>query len=122
MYMARLKRDITADVAANIEAIKVYMGVASLADLARILGVSHQRLSSWGVRGTYDAKIILKAIPEIREEWLITGEGDMLRAEGMTNLLDELKEMRELLKSKDSVILQQAMHIGELTELLNKRR
>lgn len=120
--MARLRRDITADVAGNIEAIKVYMGVESLADLARILGVSPQRISSWGIRGTYDTKLIIKAIPEIREEWLISGEGDMLRAEGMANLLDELKEMRELLKSKDNVILQQAMHIGELTELLNKRR
>ena len=120
--MARLKREITADVAGNIDAIRSYMGVESLADLARILGISPQRLSSWGRRGTYEAKVILKAIPEIREEWLITGEGDMLRAEGVANLLDELKEIRELLKSKDSVILQQAMHIGELTELLNKRR
>ena len=111
--MARLKRDIAADVAGNIDAIMQYMGVES---------ISPQRISSWGIRGTYETKIIIKAIPEIREEWLITGEGDMLRAEGMANLLDELKEMRELLKSKDSVILQQAMHIGELTELLNKRR
>lgn len=120
--MARLKRCITADVSANIDAIMQYMGVKSLADLARILGISPQRISSWGIRGTYDTKLIIKAIPEIREEWLISGEGDMLRAESMANLLDELKEMRELLKSKDGVILQQAMHIGELTELLNKRR
>ena len=120
--MATKKMKVTANASENIEMIRMYMGSESLSDLARILGISAQRISSWCIRGTYDTRVILKAIPEIREEWLATGEGEMLRENGTASLIDELRELRELLNSKDAVILQQAQHIAELTKQLKRRR
>lgn len=52
---------------------------------------------------------ILRAFPEISPDWLLFGDGDMLRAtekknEHITALLDTIKVLQDALKAKDETI------------------
>lgn len=46
---------------------------------AAMIGVTPQGLSTWLARGTFDIERIYSKCENISAEWLLTGEGDMLR-------------------------------------------
>lgn len=46
---------------------------------AEYLGIPAQNLSKWKLRNTYDAELIYTKCTEINPEWLLTGEGEMLK-------------------------------------------
>ena len=48
-------------------------------EFARILGISPQNLSNWYKRNTFDANLILRKFTNVCEDWLLTGEGEMLQ-------------------------------------------
>lgn len=49
------------------------------AKFATLLGVSAQTISAWGVRNTFDSELIYTKCIGLSSEWLLTGEGSMLR-------------------------------------------
>lgn len=59
--------------------IKDWRGLSSDADLARELGVTANNLSKWRMRNTYDVVTLSSRYPELSADWLLTGEGNMLR-------------------------------------------
>lgn len=68
-----------------LQLIKDYKGFKTNTALAECLGVSKSALSNWISRGMLDEKLIQSKIPEIRLEFLRTGElpmteqGDMIQ-------------------------------------------
>lgn len=62
-----------------LNAIMEYKKIRTKADFARILGISNQNLSKWYSRDTINIDVIREAIPELSTDWLLTGEGNMLR-------------------------------------------
>ncbi len=49
------------------------------AKFATLLGVSAQTVSAWSVRNTFDSELIYTKCIGLSSEWLLTGEGSMLR-------------------------------------------
>ncbi len=61
--------------------IKEYKNFKSDAEFARFLEIPPQNLSKWKGRNTYDIEIIYTKCTEINPEWLLTGQGEMLKQE-----------------------------------------
>ena len=49
------------------------------AEFARMLGIAKQSLNTWYSHGHIDIEKVFSACPGVSAEWLITGEGEMLR-------------------------------------------
>lgn len=100
----------------RLDAIKARKGIESDAELARLLGVSKQRLYGWKSRDIIDAPIIVSVFPELRPEWVERGEGDM--CDQHAELLQRVERLQELIEEKDDIISKQADHIKRLTKAL----
>lgn len=62
-----------------LNALKEYKNFATLTDFARYLGIKPQALSNWYARNTLDLHVLSDKFPEIDGNWLLTGEGSMLK-------------------------------------------
>ena len=78
-----------------IQAIKDYKGFATNLALANFLGVSNSTLSNWVARGTIDEVLIMQKIPEVRAEFLRTGEMPMTEQADMVSILLKKIELLE---------------------------
>lgn len=83
-----------------LQAIKDYKGIRTNAALAEFLGVSRSAISNWISRGTLDEKLICKKIPEIRLEFLRTGEFPMTEQSEIVNTLLRRIEILEQMVAK----------------------
>lgn len=79
-----------------IQAIKDYKGFETNLALANFLGVSNSTLSNWVARGRMDEQLILRRIPEIRQEFLATGQMPMTEQIDMVKVL--MKKIEQLEK------------------------
>lgn len=52
------------------------------AKFAQRVGVSPQAVSTWLTRNTFDTELIHRTCREVSPEWLLSGEGSMLRGKG----------------------------------------
>lgn len=59
--------------------IKSYLNIKSDSDFARFLDVSPQVISNWRSRNTFDIELIYTKCLNINPEWLLTGNGEMLK-------------------------------------------
>lgn len=50
------------------------------ARFAQILGVRPQTINGWISRNSFDAELVYEKFGEVSAEWLLTGEGEMLKA------------------------------------------
>lgn len=84
-----------------LQAIKDYKGFKTNAGLAEFLGVSRSALSNWIARGKLDENLILEKIPEIRREFLRSGECPMTEQNDIVATLERriavLERMVEML-------------------------
>lgn len=87
-----------------LQSIKDYKGFVSNAALARFLGVSPPTISNWIARETLDEQLILSKIPEIRIEFLRTGEKPMTEQNDIVATLERriavLERMIRVLEKK----------------------
>ena len=49
------------------------------AQFAKMLGVSPQTISAWLARNTFDSELIYTKCRYLNADWLLTGEGEMLK-------------------------------------------
>lgn len=56
-----------------------YFARGNKAEFARMIGVSTAAFNRWFVRGTYKPFVVLEKLPVVSAEWLMRGEGPMLR-------------------------------------------
>lgn len=78
-----------------LQSIKDYKGIKTNTALAEYLGVSKSALSNWIARGTIDESLIVSKIPEIRMEFLRTGEYPMTEQRDIVSILQRRIEILE---------------------------
>ena len=71
-----------------LDRIKSFYKLKGNADLARFLGVAPNTITNWYGRKTFDLDTIYTKCVDVNLDWLLTGEGSMLRA----NKSEEKKE------------------------------
>ncbi|MRI64010.1 hypothetical protein EDM00_08420 [Ornithobacterium rhinotracheale] len=59
--------------------IKLHLNFNSDTEFAKFLGVKPQVLSNWRARNTFDTELIYTKCEDIDANWLLTGEGEMLK-------------------------------------------
>lgn len=59
--------------------IKKYLNLKTDIEFAKYLGVSHSVLATWKKRNSFNLELIVAKCPNIDANWLITGEGPMLK-------------------------------------------
>lgn len=65
----------------RLERLVEYYGNGNKSHFAKILGVKAQTINTWLSRNTYDTELIFAKCDGLNAAWLLTGEGNMLRAE-----------------------------------------
>ena len=84
------------------------------ARFASAVGISPQALSHWFTRDTFDAEAIYKAFEDVSGEWLLAGNGEMLRSdlllvnqsEEVKRLQQEVKNLRKGLNSSRKIVVE----------------
>lgn len=64
----------------KLNALIAYFAHGNGTEFARQLGVTQGCISGWQKRGTFDLKLVAEKYPDVSAEWLLRGEGEMLRA------------------------------------------
>lgn len=62
-----------------IREIKLYLGFKNDTELADFLGIKQNTLSTWKSRNTMDYDLVISKCEEINANWLLTGQGPMLK-------------------------------------------
>lgn len=70
------------------------------AKFARMLGITPQSLNSWYVNKYIDLKKVFYTCPGVSADWLITGEGEMLKKDRLP-VLQEGEKLIPLIKEQD---------------------
>lgn len=109
-----------------LDAMIAHYTSGNKAKFAILLGVSAQTISAWGTRNTFDSELIYTKCVGLSPEWLLTGDGPMLRnsktSEEATmdhgtetvqsasseaialRMMDKLDEKDNIIKEKDAKI------------------
>lgn len=119
-------------------------------DFASFLGINQSTLSNWHSRGTMDYEKIISKCEEIDANWLLTGEGKMIKdipidtslendkkenipdekREGyitlrnnkeVKSLLDKIEGLEKIIEIKDKENEFLRMHINKLVEIINNK-
>lgn len=78
-----------------LQSIKDYKGFKTNAELAEFLGVGRSAISNWIARGKMDESLIMEKIPEIRPEFLRSGQFPMTEQNDIISILLQKIERME---------------------------
>lgn len=67
-----------------LDKIKAHLSIATNKDFADFLGIKPTTLSMWYKRNTFDIDTIFTKCEFIDANWLLTGQGDMLKVKGVS--------------------------------------
>lgn len=94
--------------------IKNHLGFKKQSEFANFLGIAPTTLSSWYARNTFDMNLVYSKCSFLNTNWLLTGEGEMLKEKTTTsenleneNLKDRCKSLEEsvrLLKQENELL------------------
>ncbi len=72
-----------------LKELKELKGFSKDIEFAKYLGISSANISAWFKRNTFDYNIIVDKFPEVNKNWLLTGEGEMLKNAAISNADDQ---------------------------------
>ena len=72
-----------------INQIKLHLGIKTDSEFAEFLGVKQPTISTWRKRNTIDYDLIITKCNNIDANWLLTGEGEMLKSDNNTPAVAE---------------------------------
>jgi phage repressor protein C with HTH and peptisase S24 domain len=75
--------------------IKTHYSFKSNAEFAAFLGIAPQTLSSWYSRNSIDYELLYAKCVDVDANWLLTGEGDMLRKNDLQQLSFSVSEFKQ---------------------------
>lgn len=94
--------------------IKSHYNFKRDADFARFLEIKPQTLASWHTRNTIDYELISAKCVDINANWLLTGNGEMLKSE--SGIFEKNTDYRE----KYIELLEKINFLHEKIEYLNE--
>ena len=106
------------------EIMKVY-GFDKKGDFADFLGINQQVLSNWIKRNTFDIDLIFTKCDKINADYLLTGNGEMLKkavnyeAKEFYNQVNEPKPTDYIVELQNKLIKSQDVQIATLQMQLN---
>lgn len=62
-----------------LEELRKYKRFKTQTEFADFLGITPQSISKWYKRNTYNINVLTNRFPEVNTEWLLTGNGEMLK-------------------------------------------
>jgi hypothetical protein len=68
-----------------LKQIKLHLGIKKDVELADYLEIPQSTLASWIKRNSIDIELIYSKCPDIDANWLLTGEGEMLKQKENNN-------------------------------------
>lgn len=78
--------------------IEQYAG-GNKSNFAKMLGVTPQAITGWIARNTFDIELVYAKCADLSAEWLLTGEGRMMRSSNddasVTLLVEKIAEQAE---------------------------
>lgn len=74
------------------------------ARFALILGLRPQSINGWINRNTFDAELIYSKFNEVSAEWLLTGEGEMIKDSHSENISTSANEELIRLRAENDVL------------------
>lgn len=63
-----------------LESLINYYSGGNKSKFANMIGVRPQTINTWLLRGTFDIELIYSKCEHLSGDWLLSGEGDMLRS------------------------------------------
>ena len=84
----------------QLDQLVSYFASGKKAEFARILGISKQNLNGWYTHEYLDIKKVFYACPGVSADWLITGEGEMLKKDRIP-VLQKGEKLIPLIKEQD---------------------
>ena len=61
--------------------IRLYLNLKTDTEFAKYLGINRNVLSNWKARNTYDVNVLTQKCDFLNKDWLLTGNGEMLKSE-----------------------------------------
>lgn len=114
--------------------IKEHLNFKKEGDFANFLGIKQSTLSTWHARNTFDIDLISQKCEDLSYDWLLTGNGEMLKNDKIeSNITDskqseleyykmQLEMIRKLLAEKEKYIdMIQPLADQVLKELLSRK-
>ena len=74
------------DKSSMVECLINYYTDGNQAKFAAMLGIPAQNVSAWIKRGTFNAELLFEKLDGVSAEWLLTGEGEMLKSAQQQNV------------------------------------
>ena len=71
-----------------LEQLIEYYDNGNKSQFAKRLGITPQGVSTWISRNTYDSELLFAKCENVNAEWLLTGEGSMLRTEETPSVME----------------------------------
>ena len=96
-----------------LECLINYYSDGNKSRFAETIGVAPSTLSNWITRNTFDIELIFRHCSNVSAEWLITGEGEMIKSNSQdetfhsqneTHLLDLCRLLVENYQQRDDVM------------------
>ena len=84
------------DKALIINELKNYLNIKTDSEFAKFLGLKQNTISSWKSRNSLDYDLIISKCDQINANWLLTGEGEMLKSKVSNNNLDPDDNFEEI--------------------------
>jgi hypothetical protein len=98
--------------------IKKHLGFKKDVDFAKYLGIKPNVLSNWKKRNAFDVDILITKCEFLNIEWLMTGEGSMLKSEGL-QIANGIEPGCSKCREKETLINQLIGENNVLREQLN---
>lgn len=103
-----------------LEAIINHFANGNKSQLARILDVTPQAISTWLSRNTFDQELVYAKCENINPDWLLTGRGSMLKSEESAPMGSKEAQKEDILPAKKNLIpfYEDVSTIGGLNDCL----
>lgn len=102
-----------------LDALILHYDSGNKAQFARRLGIKPQTINTWESRGSLDIELIFAKCVDISGDWLLSGEGEMLRSKRYANLtLESDKKLIQLCRQLVFFYEQKENTLAEITTMM----